>query len=108
MKESDYDKVLEVITKIGYKQRTGTYYVIREKDGYINISHDKCFHEDAPISFHKNHYADAFDERGFHKKDISHEFNDLESFFDFINDYHKDLFLKLKINKLLHDIRNTE
>ena len=102
MKEIDYDKALEVITSIGYKQRTGTYYVIREDDGYINISHDKCFHEDAPISFHKNFSGGNHSPDG---KYILHEdFYTLEDFYDFISDYHNDLFLKHKVEKLLHNI----
>jgi len=112
MKEIDYDKVIEVITKIGYKHRTNSYYVIREKDGYINISrNDFRFGVNQPddyISFHKNHYQYIRDEQGFYKKDISHKFYTLGEFFDFINDYHKDLFLKHKINKLLYGIRNTK
>jgi len=95
MKESEYNKVIDLITKIGYTQRTGTYYIIREEDGYINISNDRFFDEDAPIKFHKNHY------QGIHKKDISHTFYDLESFIYFINEYHKDKFLKLKLKKII-------
>jgi len=104
MKEAEYDKVIDIITKIGYTQRTGTYYIIREEDGYINISHDRYFVEDAPIKFHKNHYQNIYDERGYPKKDISHSFYDLESFVDFINKYHKELFMKYKIEKIKNKI----
>jgi hypothetical protein len=105
MKETEYNKVIDIIIKIGYTQRTGTYYIIREKDGYINISNDRFFYEDAPIKFHKNHYQGVYDENGFHKKDISHKFYDLESFVEFINEYHKDLFMKHKIGKILEKIK---
>jgi hypothetical protein len=106
VKEIDYDKVIEFITKIGYKQRTGTYYVIREEDGYINISCDKCFHPEAPIIFHKNHYQGVINKNGFPKKDISHKFSDLESFFEFISEYHNKLLLKNKIKKINENIKN--
>ena len=104
MKEIDYNKVIELITQIGYKQRTGTYYIIREKDGYINISCDKTFHPEAPICFHKNHYQRVKRNLGFSKKDISHKFYDLESFYEFISEYHNKLFLKLKIKRLTNNI----
>ena len=105
MKENEYNKVLDTITKIGYKQRSGTYYVIREKDGYINISHDKCFHEDSPICFFKNFSGGNRGADG--KTTIDEKFDNLESFTVFINEYHKDLFLKHKMKKLLHNIHGS-
>ena len=99
MKEIDYKKVIEFITPIGYKQRTGTYYVLGEEDGYINISCDKCFRKDIPISFHKNHYYP------YRKKDIIVDFYTLDEFYTFISEYHNDLFLKHKLKKLLHNIK---
>ena len=102
MKEIDYNKVVEVITKIGYYQRSGTYYAIREEDGYINISCDKCFADDTPITFHKNFVNGNRSKDGEHT--INKKFYDLESFYEFISEYHNKLFLKLKIKRLTNNI----
>ena len=106
MKEIDYDKAIEFITQIGYKQRVETYYAIREDDGYINISHDKCFHEETPIRFYKNFTNGNRGVDG--KTTLLRKFDTLEDFYDFISEYHNDLFLKLKIKRLLHGVRDTE
>jgi hypothetical protein len=52
-----YDELVDLIESIGYKHRTGNYYVIREYDGYINISYHDGFikkQDYITINFYKN------------------------------------------------------
>ena len=90
-KDYRYAELVDLIESIGYKHRVGNYYVIRENDGYINISYlyndDVFFHK---IEFHKNFYFTPV-------WDFTEHFDDFESFHVFITKYHNDLFLKHKI-----------
>lgn len=96
----NYNEVIDFILEIGYKHRIASYYVIREKDGYINISNDELrfsrFDKNITtyISFHKNFY------QGYSNKDISKKFYDIETFYKFISEYHNKLFMKHKIKKI--------
>lgn len=97
-----YNLVVDLIEKIGYKQRTGNYYIIREEDGYINISYWEDFDtKTIKISFHKNYYIP------YQKEKISLMFDNFKSFFDFISIYHNKLFLKYKIEKLKKNINES-
>lgn len=99
----DFDKneLIELIESIGYTQRVDNYYVIRESNGYINISYPKgdgVF--DCKISFHKNVYQGSLGDG------VSKDFDDYESFVNFINEYHSKLFLKQKLIKITKNINN--
>ena len=100
-KDYRYDEVVDLIESIGYKQRVGNYYFIREDDGYINISygHDKKVYRHL-IRFHKN-FSPPYPH-----KDISKNFDNFESFLEFITEYHKPLFMKHKIKKIINGISN--
>jgi len=107
-KDFRYDEVVDLIEKIGYKQRIGNYYIITEDDGYINISYGEEYNDSKIIiSFHKNHYNRILDKNGFYKKDISHKFYNFKSFEIFINEYHKDLFKKIKLEKIINNINGN-
>lgn len=102
-KDYRYGELVELIESIGYKYRVSNCYVIREDDGYINISYfyERCtFHH--KINFHKNFYSPHPG-----KYDIQENFDDFESFVDFITDYHSKLFLKHKIEKLKDGLKNN-
>jgi len=96
-----YDELVDLIESIGYEHRTGNYYIIREKDGYINISYeyDKN-HIGHRIRFHKNYYFDLKNTYS----DITEDFYNLKDFIDFISKYHNDLFLKHKIEKIINNV----
>jgi len=101
-KDFRYDEVVDLIEKIGYKQRVGNYYIITEDDGYINISYDYYYDNMRIIYFHKNFYQGIL-----HKKDTSHKFYNFKSFEIFINEYHKDLFKKIKLEKIINNINGN-
>jgi len=104
-KDFRYDKVVDLIEKIGYKQRVGNYYVIREKDGYINISYGEEWKtKKIIICFHKNYSEPAYGRR---EIDISKTFYDFESFSEYISEYHNDLFFKHKLIKIKERINET-
>lgn len=103
-------ELIGIIESIGYKQRTDTYWIIRENDGYINIS------------FYTKNYFDAFNRKDlvgdidlieFHKTfyhgvlstdDTSKKFDNADDFLSFINVYHRKLFRRKKINKIINRI----
>ncbi len=99
---SDYidNDIINLLKSIGYKHRTGNYWILIEKDGYINVNYKKYNEDDKIIHFHKNYYFGTTP----HYKDISEEFKDFDSFLDFITEYHNDLFFKHKIEKILNKI----
>ena len=94
--EKDYidERVLKLITSIGYKQRCGNYYIINENDGYINISSYLDYNSNEIIRFHKN-YSNIYPHY-----DIDQQFLTYEDFEKFIELYHKTICRKLKLKKL--------
>lgn len=94
-----YDEVVDLLESIGYKHRVANYYFMREDDGYINISYfyERCRFRHI-ITFHKNFYMKRC------KMPLSVDFDNFESFFEFISDYHSKLFLKQKIEKINENI----
>lgn len=103
--DKDYvdPKIVNFITKIGYKQRVGNYYVIGENDGYINISYT-CYDNVETITFHKNFYRNVYDENGYPKKDLYEKFNNFLDFEKFISKYHYKEVRKIKLNKLYDNV----
>lgn len=106
-KDWRYDKLVDLIETIGYRHRTGNYYVIREHDGYINISYHDGYVEEQDyitINFHKN-VSHSLAKNGYKGKEISETFNNFEDFLVFINKYHSDLFRKVKIKTIKNRIQ---
>jgi len=83
------EKVINFVESIGYT-RLDNYYVIVEKDGYINVSFCKIPYL---IGFHKNFFYHV-------KKDINEIFYNFEDFQKFMESYHKKKCRKLKIKKI--------
>lgn len=99
-----YKDVIDLISLIGYKHRSGNYFVIQENDGYINISYDKgIFNKNDIINiyFHKNYYYG----QGYGKKEVSEKFDNFDDFENFVIKYHNKLFLKHKLIKLINKIK---
>jgi len=90
------ERVLKLITSIGYKLRCSNYYVIREDDGYINISSYIDKYSNEVICFHKNTYHTE----PYPRQDLEQEFLNFEDFEKFIESYHQKICRKLKIEKL--------
>lgn len=106
MKKFRYDELVDLIESIGYKHRTSNYYVIREHNGYINISYHMGFIRKQyyiTIIFHKNYYHGM----GYGKKEPNRTFNDFKTFLEFINKYHNDLFRKVKLERIKCGIKNS-
>lgn len=90
------NRIVKLITSIGYRQRTGSYYVISETDGYINISYHVNTKVPDLIQFTKNIYnTELYPHNEIHK-----DFYDYVEFVKFIEEYHLTAFRKLKIEKL--------
>jgi len=107
-KDWRYDKLVDLIESIGYKHRTGNYYMIREHDGYMNISYYEYENNgEIIINFYKNYYHGVIYKNGLHKQDIDESFTIFETFLKFLNKYHNDLFRKLKIKKIQCGIKNS-
>ena len=96
--EKDYinDKVLKLITSLGYKHRTSNYYIIRENDGYININSYFDGNSNEIIKFHKNMYSTST----YAHDEIDLKFSTYNDFEKFIESYHKVKCRKLKLQKI--------
>jgi len=92
-KEFIYEPVVKLVESVGYKLRCGNYYVIREFDGYINVSYDVYGH----IQFHKNHYNKDYENI---KRDIHHDFDNYLDFEKFMSVYHRKEVRKIKVDRL--------
>jgi len=90
-----YDKkCIKLIESIGYENRFRKF-ILFEQDGYINITFYTINDWDKIISFNKYYQI------GNEIKVYSKEFFNFENFSKFITEYHKKLFRKLKLKKLL-------
>ena len=89
------ERVVKLITSIGYKHRVGNCYVIIENDGYINISSYISNNKEI-IEYHKN-FTSANDH---YYDDIHKEFDNYYDFVKFMENNNKQIFRKLKIEKL--------
>lgn len=90
------EKILSVIEPIGYKQRSENYYVIREEDGYVNISYFKNISNITHINFHKNYYNGKY----ISDAENNNNFDNYVAFFRFLESYHPQYFRKEKLKKL--------
>ena len=96
--DKDYidERVLKLITLIGYERRVCNSYAIRENDGYINISSYISSNSTEVICFHKNFYQTE----PYPHHDLEQEFLNFEDFKNFIELYHQKTCRRLKIEKL--------
>jgi hypothetical protein len=108
LNKKDYtsDEFKELTNFFNYEHRIGTYYIFREKDGYINISYEYIINTNGPIEyflFHKNHYQGIVDNNSLHiehKKDIHFETTNFKEFEQWMCEYHKKQGRKYKLKKL--------
>ena len=90
-----YDKKsIKLIESIGYENKFNKF-ILFEEDGYINITFYILNDWDKIISFNK-YYIIKNDFKVYSK-----EFFNFEKFENFIKEYHKKLFRKLKLKNLL-------
>lgn len=91
------ERVLKLITSIGYTHRVSNCYCIREIDGYINIHSYSDINRKEVIEFHKNINREYIHP---HNKDLHIEFHSYKEFEKFIESYHQQICRKLKLKKL--------
>jgi hypothetical protein len=94
------EEIISFVESIGYKHRTGNYYVFTEIDGYINVSYYKLLEQNGEkINFYKNYYSGYYKYPNV-KEDINKTFDNFNDFDKYMSIYHKKEVRKLKMKKL--------
>lgn len=123
---TDRERFIKKVESIGYVHRVADSYVIREDDGYINVSVSPKFNDNPELyRFHKNFYQNRTNpyKKRFSKpyeekieivdfkckitsSTISFETKNLDEFLKFLMNYtYRD---KLSLNKKLKKVRGID